>query len=114
MRLFEGTVFDRPPRCENCDQLESECICPPPEKEPFTPQTRTARIMVEKRKRGKVVTVIRGLIERDDELPQLLSKLKATCGAGGTLDGCTLEIQGNQADKVHSTMAALGYRVAKK
>ena len=22
MRLFEGTEFDRPPRCERCDELE--------------------------------------------------------------------------------------------
>jgi translation initiation factor 1 len=114
MRLFEGTPFDRPPRCERCDELEDECTCPPPQKEPLTPQTRTARIVVEKRKRGKVVTVVRGLIEREDELPQLLSKLKAVCGAGGTLDGAVLEIQGNQVEKVRSTMAGLGYRVAVK
>ncbi|QDT37234.1 translation initiation factor [Stratiformator vulcanicus] len=114
MRLFEGTQFDRPPRCERCDELEEACTCPPPPKEPLAPQSRTARIAVEKRKRGKVVTVVRGLLEREDELPELLSKLKAACGAGGTLDGTTLEIQGSQVEKVRATMAGLGYRVAVK
>ncbi len=29
--LLAGTIYDRPPRCERCDQPESDCTCPPPE-----------------------------------------------------------------------------------
>ena len=84
MRLFEGTPFDRPPKCDVCGELEADCNCQP---EPFRipPEKQTARIAVEKRKRGKVVTVIRGLPEVGNDLPVLLTQLKSTCGAGGAL-----------------------------
>ena len=58
MRLFEGTPFDRPPRCERCGELEEQCTCPPPEPMRLPPGEQTARIAVEKRKRGKRVTVV--------------------------------------------------------
>ena len=37
---------------------------------------------MEKRKKGKVVTVIRGLPAASNDLPALLSQLKSQCGAG--------------------------------
>lgn len=111
MRLFEGTIFDRPPRCEICEELEEECQCPPP-KEPSTPpQSRTATIVTEKRKRGKVVTVIRNLANEGDHLENLLTQLKSTCGAGGTLKDGTLEIQGDQLETCRKLLAELGYKV---
>ena len=61
MRLFEGTEFDRPPRCDVCGQLEADCQCPPPPPLRIPPEKQTAKISVERRKKGKTVTVIRGL-----------------------------------------------------
>jgi translation initiation factor 1 len=110
MRLFEGTPFDRPPRCERCGELETDCRCPPPEPEYLPPSSQTARLAVEKRKKGKVVTVIRGLTVEGNDLPALLTQLKSKCGAGGSLDGDALEIQGNQLDRVRAVLAGLGYR----
>ncbi len=111
MRLFEGTPFDRPPRCERCDELESECCCPPEPPPRIPPDKQTARVAVEKRKRGKVVTVIRGLPEEGNDLPGLLTQLKSTCGAGGTFKDGVLEVQGDQLDNVRRTLAEIGYRV---
>ena len=110
MRLFEGTPFDRPPKCEVCGKLEEDCNCQP---EPFRipPEKQTAKIAVEKRKRGKVVTVIRGLPELGNDLPALLTQLKSTCGAGGALKDEILEIQGNQLERVRQSLKELGYRV---
>ena len=88
MRLFEGTQFDRPPHCERCEKPETECQCPPiePEPEPRTPTDKqTARLSKEKRKKGKVVTVVAGLLDEGDALQEMLTKLKTACGAGGTL-----------------------------
>ena len=58
-RLFAGTPFDRPPTCERCGQLESACSCPPVAAEPvrIPPEKQTARLRVERRPKGKVVTV---------------------------------------------------------
>jgi predicted translation initiation factor SUI1 len=111
MRLFEGTQWDRPPRCERCGELEEDCTCPPPTKVLTPPEKQTARLAVEKRKKGKVVTVVRGLSADENDLPALLSQLKAACGAGGTVKDDVLEIQGDHLKRVRGLLAEIGYRV---
>ena len=114
MRLFEGTEFDRPPRCERCGELEEECACPPlPPVPPVwaDPQSQLAKVVVEKRKKGKMVTVIRGLAAVDNDLPELLSRIKNHCGAGGTIKGDTLEVQGRHIERVRSLLLEIGYRI---
>ena len=111
MRLFEGTEWDRPPRCERCGELESDCQCPPPSPERVAPGKQTARLSMERRRKGKMVTVIRGLPAKDNDLPQLCTQLKNTCGAGGTVDGDEIEIQGEQLDRVREALLRLGYKV---
>lgn len=111
MRLFEGTPFDRPPHCEVCGKLQAECTCTPVEKQSKPPGKQTARIAIERRKNGRQVTVVRGLAAADNDLPTLLTQLKTTCGAGGTLKEEELEIQGDQLDRVRERLTGLGYRV---
>ena len=111
MRLFEGTPFDRPPRCDVCGELEEECTCPPSEPVRVPPEKQTARIAVEKRKGGRQVTVIRGLSAAENDLAALLILLKTDCGAGGTLRDDEIEVQGNQLDRVRRKLQGIGYRV---
>ena len=102
MRLFEGTPFDRPP-------VEDD---PPEDLPAATPAGKqTANLAVEKRRKGKAVTVVRGLADEGGHLPGVLSKLQGACGAGGTVKDGVVEIQGRQLDKVRSTLQSLGYRV---
>lgn len=110
MHLFEGTQWDRPPQCPQCEQLEADCTCPPPEVEIVPPGKQTAKLAVEKRRKGKVVTVIRNLNDEADHLPQLLKHVKSACGAGGTLKEGAIEIQGRQLDRVREVLTELGYR----
>jgi translation initiation factor 1 len=114
MRLFEGTPFDRPPRCETCDELVEACTCPPAAPAPpanIPPGKQRAKVAVEKRKHGRTVTVVRGLSASGNDLPALLKRLKSACGAGGSLDGDTIEIQGDQPDRVRQELEKIGYRV---
>lgn len=111
MRLFEGTPFDRPPRCERCGELESDCACPPEPPPRIPPEQQTARLSVEKRKKGKQVTVIRGLPAEGNDLPDLLKRLKSACGAGGAIKEDVIEIQGRQIENVRAVLTRLGYRV---
>ena len=111
MRLFEGTEWDRPPRCERCGELESDCRCPPPPPARVAAEKQTARLSMERRRKGKMVTVIRGLSAKDNDLAQLCTQLKNTCGAGGTVDGDEIEIQGEQLDRVREALLRLGYKV---
>ncbi|HEY5314045.1 MAG TPA: translation initiation factor [Pirellulales bacterium] len=113
MRLFEGTPWDRPPRCERCGELEQACRCPPPPAPAparTPPQQQTARIALEKRPGGRWMTVVRGLPAGENDLPSLLTRLKASCGAGGTVKDDLLEIQGRHLDQVRGLLASLGYR----
>ena len=75
------------------------------------PEKQTARLAVERRKKGKVVTVVRGLPAEENDLPALLGQLKAACGAGGTVKGDLLEIQGDYLERVRGLLADAGYRV---
>ena len=110
MRLFEGTQFDIPPVCERCGKVDEECRCPLAAAPVVPASEQTARVAVEQRKRGKVVTVVRGLVN-DSALPPLLKTLKDACGAGGTMKDEALELQGDHSDRVAELLRAVGYRV---
>ena len=112
MGLFAGTKWDLPPKCDRCGELESVCRCPPQAAPPpvrVAPAKQTARLTIENRKKGKSVTDETGLAAADNDLPELLTRLKTACGAGGTLQGEALEIQGKHLDRVRSLLAELGY-----
>ena len=111
MRLFEGTAWDRPPRCERCEQLLADCQCRPEPPVRTPPEKQTARLALEKRKKGKLVTVIRGLAAEENNLGELLTQLKDRCGAGGTVSDGELEIQGDHTSRVRDILTQIGYRV---
>jgi translation initiation factor 1 len=113
MGLFDGTPLERPVVCETCGKPVAECVCPTPAEEQVrTPvQQQTARLAIEKRKKGKVVTIVRGLADEGDHLSEVLSALKSQCGAGGSVQDGELEIQGRQIDRVKAALESLGYQV---
>lgn len=113
MRLLAGTQFDRPPVCERCGMLEEACTCPqlPVQKPLVPPEKQTAKLSVERRRKGKIVTAIAGLSATGNDLPALLTRLKGACGAGGSLDGETLEIQGDHRERLRELLTEIGYRV---
>lgn len=111
MRLLEGTPWDRPPRCDRCGALEADCQCPAESPARIPPEKQTARLAVERRQKGKMVIVIRGLPPEGNDLDALLSHLKSACGAGGTVRENGIEIQGSQVERVRQTLQAMGYKV---
>ena len=111
MRLFAGTQFDRPPRCERCGELEETCKCPPAPPPRIPPSEQTAKLSVEKRQKGKLVTIVSGLPDEGNDLGQLLTQLKTTCGTGGTIKDGRLEIQGDHLKRVREALLGLGFRV---
>ena len=111
MRLFAGTKYDQPPKCDRCNQPETECACSPPAARRLSPASQVARLNVEKRKKAKLVTVIRGLSATGNDLPALLSRLKSQCGAGGTIHEDGLEVQGDHLQRISDILRELGYQV---
>jgi translation initiation factor 1 len=111
-RLFAGTSWDRPPTCDRCGQLESECTCAPTvvERKLIPPGSQTARLRVEKRAKGKHVTTVSGLDPDGNDLAGLAARLKGTCGTGGTVKNGVIELQGDHLVATESALGALGYR----
>lgn len=60
---------------------------------------------------GKVMTVIRGLPESGPALERRAAELKRLCGAGGTVKGGAVEIQGDHRERVAERLRSLGYTV---
>ena len=61
-------------------------------------------------RKGKTVTIVRGFQASAETLTELLKKLKAHCGAGGTLKENELELQGDHKQKVVEFLIKLGYK----
>ncbi len=112
-RLFAGTPWDRPPTCDRCGRIESECSCPPPapEVKRIPPEQQTARLMTERRPKGKLVTVIAGLDPEGNDLDELGARLKTACGTGGTVKDGRIELQGDHLQAAERTLRAIGYRI---
>lgn len=60
-------------------------------------------------RRGKTVTVVRGLAAAD--LSSTVTDLKRLCGSGGTVKNGALEIQGDHRARVAARLEALGHVV---
>jgi translation initiation factor 1 len=112
MGLFAGTSLE--PKCPDCGQPVSRCTCPAETRAArlrLPPEKQTARLTVEKRRKGKLATVVRGLTAEANDLPSLLARLKQALGTGGTLEGDELELQGDQLERARAALTALGYQV---
>ena len=57
------------------------------------------------------MTVIRGLKAEGNDLGRLVTELKSQCGAGGTVKGDLVEIQGSHLERVQEHLRQAGYRL---
>ncbi len=60
---------------------------------------------------GKTVTVVEGFVGIGlAEKESLAKKMRAACGCGGTVKDGTIEIQGDQREKIAAILTAAGFR----
>lgn len=64
-----------------------------------------------KGRRGKGVTTVSDLPLDEAGLQELTSRLKRTCGTGGTAKDGRIEIQGDQRERIAVALEGMGYRV---
>lgn len=67
------------------------------------------RVRLEKRARGKVVSVVEGLPSDPEALRALLGGVKQKCGSGGALRDDGFEIQGDHIMRIRTHLEAAGY-----
>ena len=111
MGLFDGTPLEDTVVCSRCGQALKQCQCPPVDERSVEPSRQQLKVTVEKRHRGKIVTLVTGFQGSPSDFQYLLSELKNSCGAGGTLAEQTLEIQGDQQSRVSEALLNKGYHV---
>lgn len=64
-----------------------------------------------KGRKGKGVSIVTGLPLSEVELKQLAKQLKQLCGTGGSVKNGTIEIQGDNREKLKKVLEQQGYTV---
>ncbi len=75
------------------------------------PQEQRARISLEKRRKGKVVTLVGNLVLSEPDLRDLGKSLKVMCGTGGTVRDRRVELQGDRRGQVRAWLVEHGWGV---
>ena len=85
-----------------------------PEAETLPPARQNLRVWLDRKQRaGKVVTLVRGFVGRDDDLQELARLLKTRCGVGGAAKEGEILSQGDHRDRVVEILTKSGYRCKK-
>lgn len=101
---------DKGTTCPNCGESKVDCKC---RQEKVTSSgdgiVRVGRET--KGRKGKGVTLIKGLPLQEQELKQLAKRLKAKCGSGGTVKNGVIEIQGDHRNLLMQELNKEGFSV---
>ena len=96
--------------CPACRQAWADCRCKALAAAPVG--DGIVRVSRETKGRGgKAVTLVRGLALDAGALADVGKKLRAACGAGGTLKDGVLEVQGDHCERVIEWLRGQGYTV---
>ncbi len=94
--------------CKNCEK--APCACK--KSSSIRPEDLELKIRLEKKGRGgKAVSVIFNFPHNPDYFKKLSKKIKSHCGTGGSFKNDTIEIQGDQRDKIKSFLEKEGFKV---
>ena len=84
------------------------------EAETLPAQQQDLRVWLDRKQRaGKVVTLVKGFVGRDEDLQTLARLLKTKCGVGGAAKDGEILIQGDHRDRVVEILTRSGYRCKK-
>ena len=108
MGFFDGTALERPILCDRCGVETRSCNCPPLD---TPPAKQSLKVRLDRRKRGKLITVVSNFHCSDLQMHETLTDLKNKCGAGGSIEEGNIELQGDHTQRVPELLIARGYRV---
>ena len=96
----------------NAQEIATATAAPPAKKAVIKTSATVVRLGREtKGRRGKGVTTVADLPLDEAGLLEFAATLKQRCGTGGTVRGGTIEIQGDQRDRLAAVLEGMGYRV---
>lgn len=114
--MTEGLVYstEHGSMCPKCGNPVSGCTCKKGKKSASASDKNDGVVRVSrevKGRKGKGVTLVSGVPLEGFALKFLAKELKEKCGTGGTVKGDTIEIQGDNRDKVVAALTEKGYQV---
>ena len=92
--------------CPKCGLPNELCVC-----EEIAKEQQKIEISVDKRRYGKMMTIIDGINSSDLDIDALITKLKKKCASGGTIKEGKIELQGDHRTKVKETLEEMGFSV---
>lgn len=92
--------------CEVCGLPKEICVC-----EDIAREQQKISIRLDKRRYGKMMTVVGGINPNDLDINTLVSNLKSICACGGTIKEGKIELQGDHRIKVKETLEKMGFVV---
>ena len=95
--------------CSTCGLPEELCMC-----EEIAREQQQITLQSDKRRYGKIVTIVTGINSSDIDIDELARTLKTRCAAGGTIKGSNIELQGDHIKKVKKVLDELGFKVEQK
>ena len=104
---------DRGRICPSCGWPREDCRCSANlgKAREAVPEKPTARLRLENRASGKHVTVVDGLPDNRAFLEGLCRDLKKACGTGGAAASGSIELQGDQRERLRELLAKKGMGV---
>jgi len=98
--------------CPTCGWPADNCQCSANLSREPVPNKLVAKLRLETKGRGgKGVTVVYDLPRNAEFLKTLSQELKRSCGVGGTATDDTIELQGDQRERLRPLLQAKGYVV---
>lgn len=92
--------------CPKCGLPKEICVC-----EEIAREQQNITIAIDKRRYGKMMTVVSGINPHDLDIDTLISNLKSICACGGTIKDGRIELQGDHRTKVKEALEKMGFIV---
>jgi translation initiation factor 1 len=92
--------------CPKCGLPTEICVC-----EDIAREQQKILISVDKRRYGKMMTIVDGINPHELDIDSLITKLKKKCASGGTIKDGRIELQGDHRSKVKEALEEMGFIV---
>lgn len=90
--------------CPKCGLPEDLCVC-----QSIAKGEQKITVINEKRKFGKIITVVKGISDKSIDIKELAKKLKSKLACGGTVKDGMIELQGNHVKKTKKYLIEAGF-----
>ena len=91
--------------CPKCGLPPELCVC-----ETIAKEAQKIRIRTEKKRYGKLLTIVEGIDSKDINIKDLAKKLKSELACGGTVKDGMIELQGDHKKRVKQALIKRGFQ----